>query len=47
MSMISNINWRSRRLLVIAGLVPVLMALATMWGVFRVGEQWNCCCHNR
>jgi hypothetical protein len=39
MSMISNINWRSRRLLVIAGLVPVLMALATMWGVFGLGNS--------
>ena len=37
--MISNINWRSRRLLAIAGLVPVLIAMATMWGVFASGND--------
>ena len=37
--MISNINWRSRCLLAIAGLVPVLIALATMWGVVALGNS--------
>ena len=39
MSMISNINWGSRRLLVIAGLVLVLIAIATVWGVFALGNS--------
>jgi F0F1-type ATP synthase alpha subunit len=36
--MVSKINWRSRRVWLVAGLVPALVAVATLWGMAAFGD---------